>query len=81
MRASFAWTTGKVGFLYFSGIVLGVNLLLLGQAMVGDASVSGTPLGVLVSVMLPVLPVVTAYKEGRVPESAGRASPMAPSKP
>lgn len=38
MRTSFEWTTGKVGFLYFCGIRLGSNLMLLGHAAVTGGS-------------------------------------------
>jgi hypothetical protein len=65
MRTSFKWTTGKVWFLYFCGIMLGSSLMLLGQAAVTGGSVAATLLGVLVSIMLPVLPVASAYKQGR----------------
>lgn len=54
---------GKVWFLYFCGIMLGSNLMLLGQAAVTGGSVGATLLGVLVAVMLPVLPVASAYKQ------------------
>jgi hypothetical protein len=42
MRTSFEWTTGKVGFLYFCGIMLGSNLMLLGDAAVTGGSVPAT---------------------------------------
>jgi hypothetical protein len=72
VRTSFEWTTGKVWFLYFCGIMLGSNLMLLGQAVVTGGSVAGTLLGVLLAVMLPVLPVASAYKQGRAPDRADR---------
>jgi uncharacterized membrane protein len=65
MRTRFEWTTGKVSFLYFCGVVLGSSLMLLGQAVVTGGSVAATLLGVVVAVMLPVLPVASAYKQGR----------------
>jgi hypothetical protein len=72
MRTRFEWTTGKVWFLYFCGIMLGSNLMLLGQAAVTGGSMAGTLLGVLVAVMLPVLPVASAYKQSRAPDPTGR---------
>jgi hypothetical protein len=72
MGTSFEWTTGKVWFLYFCGILLGSNLMLLAQAAVSGGSVAATLLGVLISVMLPVLPVASAYKHGLAPDPTGR---------
>jgi uncharacterized membrane protein len=72
MRTRFEWTTGKVCFLYFCGIMLGSNLMLLGHAAVTGGSMAATLLGVLVAVMLPVLPVASAYKQGRAPHPTGR---------
>lgn len=57
----FEWTTGKVAFLYFCGMLLGSNLMLVAQALVTGGSVGGTLLGVLVAALLPVLPVASAY--------------------
>jgi hypothetical protein len=42
---------------------MGSNLMLLGQAAVAGGSVGASLLGVLVAVMLPVLPVASAYKQ------------------
>jgi hypothetical protein len=72
MRTRFEWTTGKVWFLYFCGIILGSTLVLLGQAVVTGGSVAATLLGVLVAVMLPVLPVAHAYKQGRAVDPTDR---------
>jgi hypothetical protein len=76
MRTSFEWTTGKVWFLYFSGILLGSNLMLLVQAMVTGGSVAATLLGVLVAAMVPVLPVASAYKHGRQIPPAGAGAEL-----
>jgi hypothetical protein len=65
MKTTLEWTTGKVMFLYFCGVLLGSNLMLLVQAIVTGGSVVGTLLGVLMSVMLPVLPIAAAYSHGR----------------
>jgi hypothetical protein len=72
MRTTFEWTTGRVWFLYFCGIMLGSNLMLLGQAAVRGGSVAATLLGVLVAVMLPVLPVASANKQGRAVDPTDR---------
>jgi hypothetical protein len=72
MNTGFEWTTGQVGFLYLCGIMLGGNLLLLGQAAVTGGTAASALLGVLVSVMLPVLPVASAYRQSRAPDPTGR---------
>lgn len=72
MRTTFEWSTGKVVFLYFCGIVLGSNLMLFGQAATTGGAVSATLLGVLVAVMLPVLPVASAYRRGRATNPSRR---------
>lgn len=64
MKTRFRWTTGQVSFLYVCGIMLGINRVLSGQAAVTGGSVVATLPGVLVSIMLPVLPVASAYKQG-----------------
>jgi hypothetical protein len=61
----FQWTDGQVLFLYSAGLLLGVSLMVLVQAMSGGVSPAGPLLSILVSLMMPVLPIRAAYRARR----------------
>jgi hypothetical protein len=59
------WTNGKVIFLYFAGLLLGISLMLVAEAVSAGAALTGPLTLLVVSLMLPGLPVHAACRAGR----------------
>jgi cytochrome c oxidase subunit IV len=65
MKTNLRWTTGKVVYLYFCGVLLGVFVSMVVQAVSLGEGIRFPIVGVLLALGLVVLPVADAAKSGR----------------
>jgi hypothetical protein len=70
MKVNLKWTTGKVVYLYFCGVLLGTFLGTAVQAASAGGGLRTPLLGILLALGLVVLPVAHAARSARAKASA-----------